>query len=121
MYDKTTAELVEALREKAGEAAYWDRKDESLMLSAAADRLEVLEAALGCDKRQVLLLPCKIGDPIWWVVTRHEPPHKVKTKYLQRSELYWHNLERVLKEHGKTVFTTLEEAVAALEGVEADG
>ena len=124
MTDATTAELVEALRE---DAEWCDANEYEIPITmgdhirAAADRLEMMEAAMGCDKRQVLLLPCKIGDPIWWVVTRHEYPHKGGGNYLLRSKLYWHNLERVLKEYGKTVFTIKEEAMAAMEGAKADG
>lgn len=125
MHSPTTAKHVENLLQLV---TYVQTEPERQMLFAAADHIEALEgelsvckAALKHDNEHTLVLPCKMGDPIYWVVTRHEPPRKVKTKYIMYSQLDWHNLERVLKEYGKTVFTTKEEALAALEGAKADG
>lgn len=36
-------EIIEFLRQRAGEAAYWAKEEESLTLSAAADMLEAMQ------------------------------------------------------------------------------
>lgn len=65
------------------------------------------------DRRLILELPCDIGDEIWIVVTRRHKANAPEFTFPQRSRLTWTNLPRVLRDYGRTVFLTKEEAELA--------
>ena len=66
---------------------------------------------------RVVVLPCKVGDTVWLVVTKRSRIYATEHKFVKRSRLTFLNMERVLQEFGKTVFLTREEAEKALEGM----
>lgn len=66
---------------------------------------------------RVVVLPCKLGDTVWLVVTKRSRIYATEHKFVKRSRLTFLNMERVLQEFGKTVFLTREEAEKALEGM----
>ena len=65
---------------------------------------------------RLVVLPCKLGDTVWLVVTKRSRIYSTEHKFVKRSRLTFLNMERVLQEFGKTVFLTREEAEKALEG-----
>ncbi|MGN1231590.1 MAG: hypothetical protein ACI4TP_06790 [Anaerotignum sp.] len=68
------------------------------------------------EKGRMLVLPCKVGDAVFMVVTKRKKYFKKELfSYVQQSRLTWHNMQRVLNCYGETVFLTREEAEAALE------
>lgn len=66
---------------------------------------------------RVVVLPCKLGDTVWLVVTKRSRIYATEHKFVKRSRLTFLNMERVLQEFGKTVFLTREDAEKALEGM----
>lgn len=69
---------------------------------------------------RVVVLPCKLGDTVWLVVTKRSRIYATEHKFVKRSHLTFLNMERVLQEFGKTVFLTREDAEKALEGMRND-
>lgn len=58
--------------------------------------------------------PCKLGDPVYIIVTKR---HRVSGPYfsfIKKSHLSWSNMERVIRDFGNTVFLTREEANSKL-------
>ena len=117
---------VEAVREHAM-GFYWRLKayeDTGLMpeeITAMRHTLEEYHRAadpLLSAKAQgrVVVLPCKLGDTVWLVVTKRARIYSTEHKFAKRSRLTFLNMERVLQEFGKTVFLTREDAEKALEG-----
>lgn len=68
-----------------------------------------------------VVLPCKVGDDVWLIVTKHPRVAMPEFSFVKHSRLTWTKIERVVKEFGKTVFLTREEAQAALERMKSNG
>lgn len=65
---------------------------------------------------RLVVLPCKVGDTVFIIVTKRKNYYKKELfSYVRQSRLTWHNMQRVLNCYGDTVFLTREEAEAALE------
>ena len=62
----------------------------------------------------VIVLPFPIGTPYYRIVTKRAKVGLEYFKVIRRAELNWYNVEAVLKDFGKTVFLTREEAEKAL-------
>ena len=79
------------------------------------DRLRELAEA---DKDgRVVVLPCKVGDTVYLIVTKRAKVYMPEFSFVKKSRLTFLNMERVLQDFGKTVFLTREEAEAALEAM----
>ena len=79
----------------------------------------IQEGAEACknfkDRTRYIELPCKMGDKLYIIVTKRPRVYCEKFSFIKQSRLTYGNLERVLKEFGKTVFLTHEDAERALQ------
>ena len=64
---------------------------------------------------RVAVLPCKVGDTVYLIVTKRARIYAPEFRFIKKSKLTFLNMERVLQDFGKTVFLTREEAEKALE------
>lgn len=64
---------------------------------------------------RVVVLPCKVGDTVYLIVTKRAKVYMPEFSFVKKSRLTFFNMERVLQDFGKTVFLTREEAEKALE------
>ena len=87
----------------------------SAALGTTPDRLHELAEA---DKDgRVVVLPCKVGDTVYLIVTKRAKVYMPEFRFIKKSKLTFLNMERILQDFGKTVFLTREEAEKALEGM----
>ena len=84
------------------------------MMPEALDRLAYYEDME--EQGRLMVLPCKVGDTVWMIVTKRPKITMPEYSFIKRSRLTWYNMERVLRCFGKTVFLTREEAKQALNG-----
>lgn len=77
--------------------------------------------SLGCntfvDINCVIKLPCKIGTKIFAIVTKKKATKDETYRYIQSYYLTYSNIERVIKNFGKTIFLTKDDAEEALESM----
>ena len=66
---------------------------------------------------RVLVLPCKMGDTVYLIVTKRARNYTPEFRFVKKSRLTFLNMERILQGFGKEVFLTREEAEAALEAM----
>lgn len=71
------------------------------------------------DKECIIELPCKIGDRIFAIVEKKKTYKDETYKYIQSYYLTYSNIERVIKNFGKTIFLTQEDAEMALSKMNA--
>ena len=64
----------------------------------------------------VIVPPVKVGDTIYMIVEKRAKISREYFHFIKKTKLTFLNLERVLKDWGKTVFLTKEEAEKALKG-----
>ena len=80
------------------------------------ERMKELAKAEAEDR--LLVLPCRIGEDIYTVVTTDRRygsrPCKHPIRHVRFGQLSWNNLRTVVVEFGKSVFLTREEAAEAL-------
>ena len=67
------------------------------------------------NRAHYIELPCKMGDKLYIIVTKRPRVYCEKFSFIKQSRLTYCNLERVLKDFGKTVFLTYEDAERALQ------
>lgn len=80
---------------------------------------------LYCDGKvkkadRVYVASCKMGEPIYIVITKIPKPGFPQFTFIKRSRLTEHNFFRVLREIGKTIFLTKDEAEAKKAQIEGD-
>ena len=70
---------------------------------------------------RLLILPCKMGEPIYMIVSKSKPEDSdsVWFAYVKSTKLTKNNVFAAVEGYGKTVFTSKEEADAALEAMKA--
>lgn len=79
------------------------------------DRLRELAEA---DKDgRLVVLPCKVGDPVYLIVTKRARNYTPEFRFVKKSRLTFLNMERILQDFGKEAFLTREEAEKALEAM----
>lgn len=79
------------------------------------DRLRELAEA---DKDgRLVVLPCKVGDPVYLIVTKRARNYTPEFRFVKKSRLTFLNMERILQDFGKEAFLTREEAEEALEAM----
>ena len=66
---------------------------------------------------RLVVLPCKVGDTVYLIVTKRARIYTPEFRFIKKSRLTFLNMERVLQGFGKTVFLTREEAEKALEAM----
>lgn len=64
----------------------------------------------------VIVPPVKVGDTIYMIVEKRARITREYFRFIKKTKLTFLNLERVLKDWGKTVFLTKEAAEKALKG-----
>lgn len=69
---------------------------------------------------RLVVLPCKVGDTVYLIVTKRARIYTPEFRFIKKSCLTFLNMERVLRDFGKTVFLTREEAEKTLEAMEDD-
>ena len=87
----------------------------SAALGTQPDRLRELAEA-DRDGRLVVL-PCKVGDTVYLIVTKRARNYTPEFRFIKKSRLTFLNMERILQDFGKEAFLTREEAEKALEGM----
>jgi len=87
----------------------------SAALGTTPDRLRELAEA-DRDGRLVVL-PCKVGDTVYLIVTKRARNYTPEFRFIKKSRLTFLNMERILQGFGKEAFLTREEAEKALEGM----
>lgn len=81
----------------------------------------LIQLAVADQERRCVVLPAKMGDDVWLIVTKRPRVTMPEFSFVKHSRLTWTNIERVVTEFGKTVFRTPEEAQAALERMKSNG
>lgn len=66
---------------------------------------------------RVVVLPCKVGDTVYLIVTKRARNYRPEFRFVKKSRLTLLNMERILQDFGKEAFLTREEAEKALEGM----
>ena len=66
---------------------------------------------------RLVVLPCKVGDTVYLIVTKRAKVYMPEFRFVKKSRLTFFNMERVLQDFGKAVFLTREEAEKALEAM----
>lgn len=87
----------------------------SAALGTTPDRLRELAEA-DRDGRLVVL-PCKVGDTVYLIVTKRARNYTPEFRFVKKSRLTFLNMERILQDFGKEAFLTRKEAEKALEGM----
>ena len=77
----------------------------------------IIELAEADKAGRVVVLPCKVGDTVYLIVTKRARVYMPEFSFVKKSRLTFSNMERVLRDFGKTVFLTREEAEKALEAM----
>lgn len=62
----------------------------------------------------VIVAPCKIGTPLYMIVTKRAKLCKSFFSFVKKTKLTYYNLERVIEGFGEDVFLTKAEADAKL-------
>ena len=75
------------------------------------------ELAEADKEERVVVLPCKVGDTVYLIVTKRARTYTPEFRFIKKSRLTFLNMERILQDFGKTAFLTREEAEKALEAM----
>ena len=107
-----TPESVEALKLSMMGKAITEIKEFN---GLPVDRLRELAEA---DKDgRLVVLPCKVGDTVYLIVTKRARNYTPEFRFVKKSRLTFLNMERILQDFGKEAFLTREEAEKALEAM----
>lgn len=86
------------------------------------DEVEIAKTCIdltpSVDADCVFVAPCKMGEPIYIVITKIPKPGFPDFTFIRKSRLTECNFFRVLRGIGKTIFLTREEAAAKKEEIE---
>lgn len=66
---------------------------------------------------RLVMLPCKVGDTVYLIVTKRARNYTPEFRFVKKSRLTFLNMERILQDFGKEAFLTREEAEKALEAM----
>ena len=107
-----TPESVEALKLSMMGKAIAEIKEFN---GLPVDRLRELAEA---DKDgRCVVLPCKVGDTVYLIVTKRARNYTPEFRFVKKSRLTFLNMERILQDFGKEAFLTREEAEKTLEAM----
>ena len=95
-----------------------DWSDLCTIVGECGDISRVRELAEADKDGRLVVLPCKVGDTVYLIVTKRAKVYMPEFSFVKKSRLTFLNMERVLQDFGKTVFLTREEAEKALEATE---
>lgn len=107
-----TPESVEALKLSMMGKAIAEIKEFN---GLPVDRLRELAEA---DKDgRLVVLPCKVGDTVYLIVTKRARNYTPEFRFVKKSRLTFLNMKRILQDFGKEAFLTREEAEKTLEAM----
>lgn len=66
---------------------------------------------------RLVVLPCKVGDTVYLIVTKRARNYTTEFRFVKKSRLTFLNMERILQDFGKEAFLAREEAKKALEAM----
>lgn len=112
---RLTPESVEALKLSMMGKAITEIKEFN---GLPVDRLR--ELAEGDKGGRLVVLPCKVGDTVYLIVTKRARNYTPEFRFVKKSRPTFLNMERILQDFGKEAFLTREEAKKALEAMEDD-
>lgn len=80
----------------------------------------MLDIAEICDEaarilEKAIVPPCKVGDTLYMIVEKRARVTREYFRFIKTTKLSFYNMERVIRNFGKTVFLTKEEAKQAME------
>lgn len=110
----TAEELVDILAARLAAYEDTDLTPEDLRSTVDIDYVRIIELLKAEAEGRLAVLPCKMGDTVWMIVTKRPKISMPEFSFIKRSRLTWLNAERILRDFGKTVFLHREEAEAAL-------
>lgn len=115
-YEDSACEPEEVLpKDKADEIALKLMRLADLESLCSYTRLRELAEA---DKDgRVTVLPCKVGDTVYLIVTKRARNYTPEFRFVKKSRLTFLNMERILQDFGKEAFLAREEAEKALEAM----
>ncbi len=90
------------------------------LLHQTDDDARLRELAEADKDGRLVVLPCKVGDTVYLIVTKRARNYTPEFRFVKKSRLTFLNMERILQDFGKEVFLTREEAEKALEAMEDD-
>mgnify|MGYP006935593332 CR=1 FL=1 len=90
------------------------------LLHQTDDDARLRELAKADKDGRVVVLPCKVSDTVYLIVTKRARTYTPEFRFIKKSRLTFLNMERVLQDFGKTVFLTREEAEKALGAMKDD-
>lgn len=89
-----------------------------VMRDAEQEGVARLRELADADKAgRLVVLPCKVGDPVYLIVTKRARNYTQEFRFVKKSRLTFLNMERILQDFGKEAFLTREEAEEALEAM----
>lgn len=89
-----------------------------VMRNAEQEGVARLRELAEADKAgRLVVLPCKVGDPVYLIVTKRARNYTPEFRFVKKSRLIFLNMERILQDFGKEAFLTREEAEEALEAM----
>ena len=92
--------------------------EESKTLAEQLALLNRIRELAEADKDgRLVVLPCKVGDTVYLIVTKRARNYTPGFRFVKKSRLTFLNMERILQDFGKEAFLTREEAEKALEGM----
>lgn len=117
-----TGLLPEEIQALQGEmvSCYADDGNPYLVEATGNEAKRIMELTLAESQGRLLELPCRIGGTLYIIVTKRPKITMPEFSFVKQSQLTFHNMERVLRDFGKTVFLTRKEADAALEKMKED-
>nr|DAH48861.1 MAG TPA: hypothetical protein [Caudoviricetes sp.] len=87
------------------------------LLHQTDDDARLRELAEADKDGRLVVLPCKVGDTVYLIVTKRARNYTPEFRFVKKSRLTFLNMERILQDFGKEAFLTREEAEKALEGM----
>ena len=101
-------------------SCYADDGNPYLIEATGNEAKHIMELTLAESQGRLLELPCRIGTTIYLIVTRRPKITMPEFSFVKKSQMTFNNMKRVLRDFGKTVFLTWEEAEAAMEKMKED-
>lgn len=105
--------------ERCAEFARADAEGQYIVMrDAEQEGVARLRELAEADKEgRLVVLPCKVGDTVYLIVTKRARNYTPEFRFVKKSRLTFLNMERILQDFGKEAFLTREEAEKALEAI----
>lgn len=105
--------------ERCAEFARADAEGRYIVMRDAeqAGKARLRELAEADRDGRLVVLPCKVGDTVYLIVTKRARNYTPEFRFVKKSRLTFLNMERILQDFGKEAFLAREEAKKALEAM----